>query len=151
MIRVAILSDTHDVLRPQVLEVIRSCDALIHAGDFAKEAVLDTLRQAGRIYAVRGNNDRTWAAHLKDTLRFEIGGIHFFLTHDRRNVDRNLDGVDVVIFGHSHKYFQQEIDGRLWLNPGACGRPRFGGALSMAVMEIDGQSGDYTVEKIDVH
>ena len=63
----------------------------------------------------------------------------------------SLDGVDVVIFGHSHKYFQQEIDGRLWLNPGACGRPRFGGALSMAVMEIDGQSGDYTVEKIDVH
>lgn len=151
MIRVAILSDTHDVLRPQVLEVIRSCDALIHAGDFAKETVLDTLRQAGRIYAVRGNNDRTWAVHLKDTLRFEIGGIHFFLTHDRRDVDRNLDGVDVVIFGHSHKYFQQEIDGRLWLNPGACGRPRFGGALSMAVMEIDGQSGDYTVEKIDVH
>lgn len=150
MQRIAVISDTHDVLRPQVLEVIRTCDAVIHAGDFTKESVLDTLRQMSRVYVVRGNNDREWAGHLKDTLRFELGGLHFFVTHNKRDVDRNLKGVDVVIFGHSHKYFQQEIDGRLWLNPGACGRPRFGGGLSMAVMEIDEEKGCWRVEKIPV-
>ena len=81
------------------------------------------------------------------------------MTHDRRNVFKspargasdaagqgNLEGVDVVIFGHSHKYFQEMVDGRLWLNPGSCGRPRFGGELSMAVMTL--LQGHYQVEKI---
>ena len=83
---------------------------------------------------------------MSQTLRFEIEGVRFFMTHDRRNISRNLEGVDVVIFGHSHKYFQEMVDGRLWLNPGSCGRPRFGGGLSMAVLELS--RGHYQVEKI---
>lgn len=35
----------------------------------------------------------------------------------------------------------------LWLNPGSCGYPRFGGAVTMVVMEVDGA--EYYVEKID--
>lgn len=150
MIRVAVISDTHDILKTQVTDVIKSCNAVIHAGDFAKESVLDELRSLCDVYVVRGNNDGSWAAYLKDAIRFEIGGVRFFLTHDKRHVDRHLDDTDVVIFGHSHKYFQQEIDGRLWLNPGACGRPRFGGELSMAVMEIREGCGILSVEKIEV-
>lgn len=150
MIRLAVISDTHNVLQPQVMDIIKSCDGVIHAGDFAREAVLDELRQRSRVYAVRGNNDRAWAGALKDTLRFEIGGVRFFMTHDKRNVDWNLNGVDIVIFGHSHKYFQENIDGRLWLNPGACGRPRFGGALSMAVLEIDEEKKSFCVQRIDL-
>ena len=144
------MSDTHDVLRPSVLEVVKTCDAIIHAGDFARESILDALGPLGSIYAVRGNNDRMWAGSLKDSLRFQIGGVHFFLTHDKRDVARNLDGIDVVIFGHSHKYFQKIIDGRLWLNPGSCGRPRFGGPLSMAVMEINEADHTWTAQKIQL-
>lgn len=150
MKRIAVMSDTHDVLRPSVLEVVKTCDAIIHAGDFARESILDALRPLGSIYAVRGNNDRMWAGSLKDSLRFQIGGVHFFLTHDKRDVARNLDGIDVVIFGHSHKYFQEIIDGRLWLNPGSCGRPRFGGPLSMAVMEINEADHTWTAQKIPI-
>ena len=150
MKRIAVMSDTHDVLRPSVLEVVKTCDAIIHAGDFARESILDALRPLGSIYAVRGNNDRMWAGSLKDSLRFQIGGVHFFLTHDKRDVARNLDGIDVVIFGHSHKYIQEIIDGRLWLNPGSCGRPRFGGPLSMAVMEINEADYTWTAQKIPI-
>ena len=150
MKRIAVMSDTHDVLRPSVLEVVKTCDAIIHAGDFARESILDALRPLGSIYALRGNNDRMWAGSLKDSLRFQIGGVHFFLTHDKRDVARNLDGIDVVIFGHSHKYFQEIIDGRLWLNPGSCGRPRFGGPLSMAVMEINEADHTWTAQKIPI-
>ena len=150
MKRIAVMSDTHDVLRPSVLEVVKTCDAIIHAGDFARESILDALRPLGSIYAVRGNNDRMWTGSLKDSLRFQIGGVHFFLTHDKRDVARNLDGIDVVIFGHSHKYFQEIIDGRLWLNPGSCGRPRFGGPLSMAVMEINEADHTWTAQKIPI-
>ena len=150
MKKIAVISDTHDILRLEVVSVAKSCDGIIHAGDFTRESILDALRPLGSGYVVRGNNDRMWTKHLKDTLRFQIGGVSFFLTHDRRNVAGNLDGVDVVIFGHTHKYFQEMINGRLWLNPGSCGRPRFGGGLSMAVMEINEEDHTWTVEKIPI-
>lgn len=146
MKKIGVISDTHDVLRDDVREILKTCDAVIHAGDITTETVLEELRRMGSIYAVRGNNDRKLRKTLNQILRFEIEDVHFFMTHDRRNVSRRLDGVDVVIFGHSHKYFQEMVDGRLWLNPGSCGRPRFGGALSMAVMQVS--QGHYQVEKI---
>ena len=46
--------------------------------------------------------------------------------------------ADTVIFGHSHKYLGQVIDGKLWLNPGSCGKRRFGQEISFAVLMIDG-------------
>lgn len=146
MKKIGVISDTHDVLRDDVREILKTCDAVIHAGDITTETVLEELRRMGSIYAVRGNNDWKLRKTLNQILRFEIEDVHFFMTHDRRNVSRRLDGVDVVIFGHSHKYFQEMVDGRLWLNPGSCGRPRFGGALSMAVMQVS--QGHYQVEKI---
>jgi hypothetical protein len=56
------------------------------------------------------------------------------MTHDPWDVPRDLEGVQVVICGHTHKYRMEEIDGRLWLNPGSCGRARFGGDVTMAKM-----------------
>ena len=152
MKKIAIMSDTHNVLRPQVKAIAQDCDAIIHAGDFTSEAVLDELRLLASVYVVRGNNDGEWAAGFRERLRFQIAGLHFFLTHDRRNIDRNLEGIDVVIFGHSHKYFESMVDGRLWLNPGGCGRPRFAQPLTMAVMYVDddGKAVSWRVERIDI-
>ena len=53
--------------------------------------------------------------------------------------------ADMVILGHSHKYFEQVIDGKLWLNPGSCGKRRFGQEISLAVLTIEG--GNYRVQK----
>ena len=50
------------------------------------------------------------------------------------------------MFGHSHKYFEQTIDGRLWLNPGSCGKRRFDQEISFALLYIDG--GAWRVERI---
>lgn len=44
-----------------------------------------------------------------------------------------------MIFGHTHKYFEKEIDGRLWLNPGSCGPRRFDQEITMIIMEVDGE------------
>lgn len=146
MERIGIISDTHDVLRSDAAEILRTCDYILHAGDVTTERILGQLRLLGNIYAVCGNNDWSLQGQLRKTLRFEIGGVRFFMTHDRRDVARQLKGTDVVIFGHSHKYFQEMVDGRLWLNPGSCGRPRFGMELTMAVMEVS--NGRYQTEKI---
>lgn len=145
-VKVGIISDTHGLLRPEVLEILKSCDCILHGGDINKPEILDTLRPLASIYVVRGNNDKDWAEGLAKTLTFSIEGVKFFMVHNKRDVAWDLKDAQVVVFGHSHKYFEREIDGRLWLNPGSCGRSRFGGEVTMAVMTIE--NGKYNVEKI---
>ncbi len=41
MLRVAILADTHGLLRPRVLELAAGCDLILHAGDVGEAGVLD--------------------------------------------------------------------------------------------------------------
>ena len=139
-IRIAVLSDTHGMLRREVVAELQDCSHILHAGDIVKETDLDELRLYGSIYAVRGNND-VWQEGLRDlaqVLRFEIGGVTFLMTHDRYDIPRNLEGVQAVIFGHSHRYSEVWQDGRLWLNPGSCGRSRFGSDVTMAKLTIRG-------------
>ena len=64
----------------------------------------------------------------------------FFLVHSKKEVPKILTGIDAVIFGHSHKYLAQTIDGRLWLNPGSCGRRRFDQEITFAILTVDGAS-----------
>ena len=145
--RIGIISDTHGLLRPEVISILKTCDCILHAGDVDRPEILDQLRYLGSLYVVRGNNDRDWAEKLSVTLRFKIERTEFFMTHNKKDVAWDLKDTQIVIFGHTHTYFEKMIDDRLWLNPGSCGYPRFGGAVTMVVMEVDGA--EYYVEKID--
>ena len=144
--KIGIISDTHGLLRPEVLEILKTCDCILHAGDVDRPEILDQLRPLGNLYAVRGNNDGDWARGIATALRFKIENISFFMTHNKKDVAWDLGDTQVVIFGHTHKYFEKYVDGRLWLNPGSCGRSRFGGEVTMAVMTVE--DGKYQVEKI---
>lgn len=144
--KLGIISDTHGILRPEVIEILRDCDCILHAGDVDRPELLDELRYLGNLYVVRGNNDGDWAKSLSRTLRFKIEGIEFFTTHNKKDIAWELGTAQIVIFGHSHHYFEEMIDGRLWLNPGSCGRSRFGGEVTMAVMEIN--AGHWKINKI---
>lgn len=137
-VRVAVISDSHGFLRREVVAEIQDCTHIIHAGDIVKETDLDELRLYGSVYAVRGNND-LWQPGLRDLagiLRFTIAGVSFLMTHDRYDVPRNLEGIQAVIYGHTHRYSEEWADGRLWLNPGSCGYARFGGDVTMAKMRL---------------
>ncbi len=146
MTTIGIISDTHGLLRPEVVERLKTCDAILHAGDINKPEILDALRAIAPLYVVRGNNDKDWAEGLPISLTVEIGGLRFFMIHNKRDLPQNLGDVQVIVFGHSHKYFEQTIDGRLWLNPGSCGRRRFDQEISFAVMKIE--NGMWSVEKV---
>ena len=95
---------------------------------------------------VRGNNDKDWPSPLPDTLTVELEGVRFFPVHNKKDVPADLGDARVVVFGHSHKYLEQQRDGRLWLNPGSCGRRRFDQEITMAVVTVDG--GALRVEKL---
>lgn len=145
--KVGIISDTHGLLRPEVMEILKTCDYILHAGDVTDERLLDQIRFFGKLYVVRGNCDGIWAVRLAQIQRFRIEELEFAMIHDYHRIGTAYQEADVVIYGHSHKYTEEVIDGRLWLNPGSCGYPRFGSTVSMAVMRIDGRH--YEVERID--
>ena len=63
--RIGIISDTHNLLRPEVLEILKGCDCILHAGDVTKESLLDQIRFLGNLYVVRGNNDGNWARGIE--------------------------------------------------------------------------------------
>ena len=50
MKKIGIISDTHGLLRPEILKILKDCDCIIHAGDVNKPEILDTLRMMGSIY-----------------------------------------------------------------------------------------------------
>ena len=144
--RLAILSDTHGLLRPQVLEHLKTADAILHGGDINKQSIVDQLRQYAPLYVVRGNNDKEWAADIPHDLTVTLEGMTFFMVHNKKEVPADLSGVDVVVFGHSHKYSEEQRGDVLWLNPGSCGKRRFGQEISLAVLTVD--ETEYQVQKI---
>lgn len=144
-IRIGVLSDTHGLLRPEVLTVLQTCDYIVHAGDVNKPEIVEKLRAIAPLYIVRGNNDKEWAQKLSQSLSFSIEGVRFFLVHNKKEIPSNLD-TQVIIFGHSHQYFAQEANGQLWLNPGSCGPRRFQQEISLALLTVS--QGAYRVEKI---
>ena len=144
--KLAILSDTHGLLRPEVTEQLKNVDAILHGGDINKQSIVDALEQYAPLYVVRGNNDKEWAQHIPHDRTVALGGLVFFLVHNQKDVPADLSGVDVVVFGHSHKYSQTEKGGVLWLNPGSCGPRRFHQEITMMTAEIAG--GTPRVEKV---
>ena len=134
--RIAVLSDTHGLLRQEVLDAIAGCDAIIHGGDINKPEIIQRLQEIAPVYVVRGNNDKEWAEHIPATLTFQIEDCRFFLVHNKKEVPKDLTDIDAVIFGHSHKYFEENIDGRLWLNPGSCGKRRFDQEITLAQRRV---------------
>ena len=148
MRRIVILSDTHGLLRPEVLNHLANADAIIHGGDINTQAIVDTLQGFAPLYIVRGNNDKKWAESLSHSLTFTIEGIRFFVVHNKRDIPEDLSGVDVVVYGHSHKYACENRDGVLLLNPGSCGRRHFDQEITLAVMTVE--DGQFQVEKATI-
>ena len=138
MKKVVVLSDTHGLLRPQVLEYLNGADLILHAGDINTQSIVDQLSAYGPLQVVRGNNDKGWAAQIPLHCQFTVEEVRFFMVHNKRDVPKDLPPVDVIVYGHSHKYAREEKDGVLWLNPGSCGPRRFHQEITLAVLTIDG-------------
>lgn len=140
--KVGIISDTHDLLRPEVIEALQGCDTILHAGDISSQRILDQLEQIAPVKVVRGNNDKEWAEHLPLFLDFELGGLRIYITHKKKDLPEDLAAYDLVICGHTHQLASawQEPVGKhrtLLFNPGSCGPRRFIQPITMAILQID--------------
>jgi uncharacterized protein len=140
---VGVLSDTHGLLWPAVLEKLGPCELIVHAGDIGSEAVIDQLISIGKVVAVKGNVDKgSWTAGLKEWEIVDFHGKILLVIHDIAHLDWDPKSanVDAVIYGHSHRASSEHKRGVLYMNPGSAGPRRFTLPTSMAYLRlIDGQ------------
>ncbi len=151
--RVCILSDTHGVVDPRILDEAASCDLVLHCGDIGNGDVLDALHAAcSRVVAVLGNNDvpakwppahqprltrlpeRATVALPGGTLSAEHGHrVNPVCTRHDKLRARHAD-ARAVVYGHSHQLLIDRTAEPWVLNPGAAGRERTHGGPSCLIL-----------------
>ena len=158
--KLGILSDTHDLLRPEVLSALSGVDAILHAGDIGSRRILDQLKAAAPLYAVRGNADRAdrfadareitkeFPANLPEFQDIALDGIRIFMTHKKKDLPKDLSPYDLVVVGHSHQYAQTQQGRTVILNPGSCGPRRFYQPVTMALATA--AEGKIDIRRIDI-
>jgi uncharacterized protein len=123
---VAILGDTHGLLRPELAEHLAEVDLILHSGDVGRLTVLHRLKQYAPVIAVRGNVDD----HLEELPETELVSIHghlVYLLHVLANLDLDpaVAGISLVVSGHSHQPSIRQVKNVLYVNPGSIGPRRF--------------------------
>lgn len=136
--RIGVISDTHGLLRPAAVELLRGVDLILHAGDVGKPFILDALGEIAPVLTVRGNVDvGPWAQTLPETLTLSVAGRSIHMIHNVKAMTTGAPAaVDMVVFGHSHVPTAETLDGVLYLNPGSAGPKRFSLPITLAFLDL---------------
>ena len=142
MVKIGVISDTHDYLDPKVLKLFAGVDHILHGGDVGSAFITFELEQIAPVTAVLGNTDSS--SSLRETEVVTLGERKFLVHHivnphaltDALKARLNRERPNVVIFGHTHKPFSETIGGILFFNPGYAGNQRFGMERSVAVLHF---------------
>jgi hypothetical protein len=139
--RIGVISDTHNFFDPQIPSLFQGVDHIFHAGDVGLPRILHQLEDIAPVTAVLGNTDDAGFGYRLSEL-VTLGGRKFLIQHIVHPhepgdiLERRLraDHPDVVVFGHTHKPFCEQIGPTLFFNPGAAGKARFGLPRTVAIL-----------------
>ncbi len=137
---IGVISDTHGLVRPEVVSTFRDCQLIIHAGDIGSPDVMERLKEMAPVVAVRGNMDKgEWAGKYPLTETVTAENKNFYILHELSKLDLvpQIAGFDAIISGHTHKPLVERREGVLFLNPGSAGPKRFNLPVCLALIEID--------------
>jgi uncharacterized protein len=78
-VKIGVISDTHNLLDPRVLDIFRGVEHILHAGDIGRRDILAELETIAPVTAVGGNtdNDPTY----KETAIVTLDGRKFLIHH----------------------------------------------------------------------
>lgn len=153
MVSIGLISDTHNLLRPEALRALEGSDHIVHAGDICGPSVIEDLRRIAPVTAVRGNNDfGNWADSLPETHILRIADIAILMVHDlgTLEIDPVAQGIHVVVCGHSHRPRIEQREGVLYVNPGSAGPRRFRLPVSVGQLVVRGTDIDAKLIALDV-
>jgi putative phosphoesterase len=153
-VRLAVVSDTHGSVAPEILEIVTGCDLVVHAGDVGSAQVLRALRTCvDEVLAVRGNNDiaSKWPTsevsvlnRLPQEFRLALPGGDLVVVHGHdagagprrhQRLRRRYPDVRAIVYGHSHRLAFDCAENPWLLNPGAAGHTRTFGGPSCLILE----------------
>jgi len=136
---VGLISDTHGWLRPQVIDQLKGCDAIIHAGDICDDEIVTRLEEIAPVYPVAGNMDRKGKYPASNLI--QLSGYSIYIIHDFAAIDLDpaAAGIDIVISGHTHQPDRFKRGPVTCINPGSCGPRRPGRPISMARMRLSAE------------
>ena len=140
MKRIALLSDTHNLLRPEVVEAIAGVERIVHCGDFCDAETVARLEAIAPLHGVRGNCDfGPFADKLPHTAVVDLFGAQAYLVHDIGHLDLDpaAAGCRFVFYGHSHRPSDETRDGVRYVNPGSIGPRRFDLPIAFAFLRED--------------
>lgn len=146
--RILIVSDTHrrHTNLERVLQKIGHLDLMIHLGDAEGEEDYIESIAGCPVEIIAGNND--FFSRLDKEKELMIGKYRVLLTHGHYYYvsvgtegikdDARARGMDIVMFGHTHRPCIEQDAGITALNPGSISFPRQAGRKpSYILMEID--------------
>ena len=129
--KIGVISDTHQKWTSHLLERVndtafRDVGLVIHAGDLTTLDVLKAFR-GKEIIAVSGNNDSSEVRRELESKRviqikhFKIGLIHGWgwPWGLQKRIATAFDGIDCLVYGHSHWAVNRRRNRVLYFNPGA--------------------------------
>jgi putative phosphoesterase len=149
--KIAVISDTHSILRPEIKEILTECEMILHTGDISSKETADEIMECGKTYFVRGNADKGhWAEEIPAVRELNIYGLEIYMIHNCKLIEEDVSEKDIVLYGHSHKYLQSEKDGVCFFNPGSCGPRRFHQEITMAILMVDERDGSFSFKKVDI-
>ena len=148
--RILITSDTHGQLS-RFWEVFNKLmkdspvQAIVHCGDYYKDAEEIRRRAGVPVFAVKGNCDGDFSDEGYMILETEAGD--FLIVHGhRQDVGYDLqklyyktveEGCVGAFFGHTHRSVYIDIDGIKLMNPGSLSRPRDGQGGTFGIIDTD--------------
>lgn len=145
----ALISDTHGLLRDSVIEALRGSEAslIVHAGDVGPRKLLERLETIAPVVAVRGNVDRELAC-LPPTELISVNDQLIYILHDLDLLDINpaSAGIAMVVSGHSHQPKISRSHGVHYVNPGSIGPRRF--RLPVSFAKVACQGPEFVIELV---
>jgi putative phosphoesterase len=138
--KLGIISDTHGLLRPEVLPALAGVEHILHLGDVGKISILRELEKIAPVTAIRGNVDRDGAcSELPETEVVLFEGHYLYLLHDLKtlHLDPAAAKFAAVLSGHTHVPNMYRKKGVLYFNPGSCGPRRFNLPISIGFLRVE--------------
>jgi len=138
--KIGVVSDTHGLLRPEVMPALAGVERILHLGDVGDPAILKSLEKLAPVTAIRGNVDRSGpCSQLPETEVLLLEGLYIYMLHDVHmlHLDPAAAKFAAVLSGHSHQPSIRRHKGVLYFNPGSCGPRRFELPVTIGMMTFE--------------
>jgi uncharacterized protein len=145
-VRLGVISDTHGMLRPEVFDVFREVDHILHSGDVGKVEILVELQALAPLTAVYGNTDGLEVRErVPQVAAIELDGFNVVVTHGDQlghptpaGLHEAFPDAEIIVYGHTHKALLELVDKTITvMNPGGAGASRFGMPPSVGILELE--------------